>query len=236
MVEKKLVGWGKNAVREFEGNSYSEFADIVENSAKLSVEEGQEQEATIEGGEVEARMKRPDKYILEFERRIGNPDDLTTTGYTEEVDSVEIWPLIKDALGVRLIKPSRHISISHDSKDGLKAKYVYKTKGDPIDDVEVEESDPSTINQTVVHAPKVTAAPPTLNGNATFTDTLSVTITAPVGAKVYYTTDGSEPTVNSTLYSSAISVSATTTIKALIIEGNYKSRVATKTFTKVAGE
>ena len=40
----KVLGWGKCSVK----NGNSTFNDIVENSTQLSVEEGQEQEATIQ--------------------------------------------------------------------------------------------------------------------------------------------------------------------------------------------
>ena len=66
--------------------------------------------------------------------------------------------------------------------------------------------------------------------------TLSVTLTcATQGATIYYTQDGSEPTTASTQYSSAISLSATKTIKAIAVKsGMSNSAVATKTYTKPA--
>lgn len=64
--------------------------------------------------------------------------------------------------------------------------------------------------------------------------TLSVSLAcATTGATIYYTTDGSTPTTASNTYSSAISLSATTTIKAIAVKAGYAdSDVASKTYTK----
>ena len=60
----------------------------------------------------------------------------------------------------------------------------------------------------------------------------SVTITcATDGATIYYTTDGSTPTSSSTAYSSSISITQTTTLKAIAIKGDDESNVASATYT-----
>jgi len=51
------------------------------------------------------------------------------------------------------------------------------------------------------------------------------------GAAIYYTTDGTTPTVNSTLYSAPIEINATTTVKAIAINGTDVSSVATATYS-----
>ena len=73
---------------------------------------------------------------------------------------------------------------------------------------------------------------PEISGTSPFTDTTQVTIQGPQGAEVRYTTDGSAPSAESTLYSEAITLSATTTIKAIAILDGETSAVASKTFTK----
>ena len=77
-----------------------------------------------------------------------------------------------------------------------------------------------------------TVTAPEISGTTPFTDSTQVTIQGPQGAEVRYTTDGSNPTAESTLYSEAITLNATTTIKAIAILDGVSSEVATKTFTK----
>ena len=66
-----------------------------------------------------------------------------------------------------------------------------------------------TINAPDTTAPTVTISP----AAGTFASTQSITLTANEPSTIYYTTDGSTPTTSSTVYSSPISISATTTLK-----------------------
>ena len=80
-----------------------------------------------------------------------------------------------------------------------------------------------------------TVASPTISGSTSFSETTSVTMSAEAGAEIRYTTDGSTPTASSTLYASALTLSATTTVKAIAIKDGVSSEVTTKTFTKSSG-
>lgn len=75
---------------------------------------------------------------------------------------------------------------------------------------------------------------PVLTKGGNFTTSKSVTITsATAEAKVYYTNDGTTPTNASTEYTVPITLTATTTIKAVAIKsGMLDSEVATTTYTK----
>ena len=77
-----------------------------------------------------------------------------------------------------------------------------------------------------------TLTSPTISGNASFTESTQVSMSGPDGAEIHYTTDGSAPTAESTLYSEAFTLSATTTVKAIAIKDGQSSEVATKQFTK----
>lgn len=74
---------------------------------------------------------------------------------------------------------------------------------------------------------------PTISGADKFSDRTEVTITATTGASIYYTTDGTVPTNRSQQYNTPITLTETTTIKAIAIEdGHIMSAVVGMTFTK----
>ena len=88
----------------------------------------------------------------------------------------------------------------------------------------------SQINLVAQQAAKPTFSP----AGGTFIAAQSVTISCTTaGATIYYTTDGTDPSsTNGTVYSAPISVSTTTTIKAIAIkEGLPNSAIATATYT-----
>jgi hypothetical protein len=78
-----------------------------------------------------------------------------------------------------------------------------------------------------------TAAPEFSVSAGTYTMTQSVTITdATAGATIYYTTDGSMPTPNSTVYNGPITVSTSETIAAIAMANGYvASPAASATYT-----
>ena len=78
-----------------------------------------------------------------------------------------------------------------------------------------------------------TVATPTFSPEAgVYTSAPNVTISTDTqGATIYYTTDGTDPTTSSSVYSSPITISSTTTIKAMAVKnGMENSAVATATY------
>lgn len=81
----------------------------------------------------------------------------------------------------------------------------------------------------------MTVNAPTFSGETQFTDTTTVTMTAESGAEIRYTTNGSTPTASSTLYSAPVTLTETTTVKAIAIKNGVSSSVTERTYTKSAG-
>src|SRR5881396_1370923 len=96
-----------------------------------------------------------------------------------------------------------------------------------------------TIQQQVA-TPTFSPAP------GTYTGSVSVTISdSTAGATIYYTTDGSTRTTGSTVYTGAVTVTQTTTLRAMaaasgmansaVASATYTIRVATPTFSPAPG-
>ena len=80
-----------------------------------------------------------------------------------------------------------------------------------------------------------TLAKPTIYGANPFTESTEVTMSGPEDAEIYYTTDGSTPTAQSTLYEGGFTLSDTTTGKAIAIKNGESSEVSTRLFSKGTG-
>ena len=62
-----------------------------------------------------------------------------------------------------------------------------------------------------------------------------VTMSGPAGATIHYTVDGSTPTSASTAYTEALTLTATTTVKAIAVKDGVSSAMSSRTFTKGNG-
>ena len=96
------------------------------------------------------------------------------------------------------------------------------------------QSNPSTPSNQ--NSENTTLAAPTISGNTSFTESTQVTMSGPDGAEIHYTTDGSAPSSASALYSEAITLTATATVKAIAIKDGVSSEVTSKTFVKSSGD
>lgn len=88
------------------------------------------------------------------------------------------------------------------------------------------------VSSEVASATFTKLAAPTISGTTPFAETTSVTMSGPEGATIHYTTDGSTPTSGSTAYTEALTLDATTTVKAVSVKSGVTSAAATKKFTK----
>ena len=93
------------------------------------------------------------------------------------------------------------------------------------------------INQIVVTtmAAGGVAAPTCSVAGGTYYQAKTVQIANANGSgKVYYTTNGGDPTAESTEYTVPIEITATTTLKAVVIDGEKKSEITSATYTIAA--
>ena len=94
-------------------------------------------------------------------------------------------------------------------------------------------SDNMTLVISGYAAPDQVAAPTFSPAAGTYTEAQNITISCETTeAEVYYTTDGTDPTASSLRYTGAISVTETTTIKAIAVKNDMtNSAVSTATYT-----
>lgn len=135
-------------------------------------------------------------------------------GYIEQGNILDVQ--FKEASGETMAVVGFIPEVKNSSGEVTTNAYVEVVKNGSVVKAEVTENLPA----------------PVIKGDSTFTDKVKVTIEAREGCDIYYTNDGSTPTAASTAYSEALTLEATTTIKAIAVKGGITSEVASKTFTK----
>ena len=123
-------------------------------------------------------------------------------------------------------KPDGSIKQKYVIAKTLVKDVVFEETHDNTMNVEDEEEEQNGSQQTE------TVAAPTISGETPFDESTQATISGPEGAQIRYTVDGSTPTAESSLYSEALTLTDTVTVKAIAIKNGVSSEVASKTFTK----
>ncbi len=129
------------------------------------------------------------------------------------------------------------IKITCYDKDGNLITTVTSDDEGNVEDNEDEGENGSNgssgSNSGTSETPSIAA--PVISGNTPFAETTTVSMSGPDGAEIHYTTDGSNPTAESQLYSEPFTLSASANVKAIAIKDGNSSQVSTKDFTKTNG-
>ena len=78
----------------------------------------------------------------------------------------------------------------------------------------------------------VSLSAPSFSGDTQFEESTQVSMSGPDGAEIHYTLDGSTPTAESPVYSEPLTLTDTTTVKAIAIKDGQSSEVTSRTYTK----
>ena len=135
------------------------------------------------------------------------------------------------------------IQITCYDRNGEEVKRVTSTSGEVEDNEENEqngeqnqgsgsEQGSGSGNGSSTGSETSSVETPVISGETPFDESTEVSIIGPDGAEIRYTTDGTAPNAESSLYSEAITLTDTTTVKAIAIKNGESSEAATKVFTK----
>ena len=138
------------------------------------------------------------------------------------------------------------IQITCYDRNGNIVKRVTSADAGEVEDTENEENEQngeqnqgsgseqgsSSGNGSSTGSETASVEAPVISGETPFDESTEVTISGPDGAEIRYTTDGTAPNAESTLYSEAITLTDTATVKAIAIKNGESSEAATKVFTK----
>lgn len=153
--------------------------------------------------------------------------------------------LIHGAITFRLPVPNgiteKYVKIQHTISDTGRVEYLYaeiQTEGGykfvEVTVYKFSDFVVSFANELPAEAPEATPN----KGTGTYVGTQVITLDIPDGAQVYYTVNGSEPTVaNAFLYETAkpIEIKATTTLKVLVVHPDYLDGIYEYTYTITSG-
>ena len=152
---------------------------------------------------------------------------------TELIKSRRI--IFTPSVGLKDELAATSIQITCYDRNGEEVKRVTSTSGEVEDNEENEqngEQNQGSGSEQGSGTGSETVEAPVISGETPFDESTQVTISGPAGAEIRYTTDGTAPNAESSLYSEAITLSDTTTVKAIAIKNGTSSESATKVFTK----
>jgi predicted histone-like DNA-binding protein len=124
------------------------------------------------------------------------------------------------------------VQITCYDRDGKEVKRVTSTDDGTVEDNENEQNGTGSESGSGNGSETASVEAPVIDGATPFDESTEVTISGPDGAEIRYTTDGTAPNAESTLYDTAITLTDTTTVKAIAIKNGESSEAATKVFTK----
>lgn len=84
-----------------------------------------------------------------------------------------------------------------------------------------------------IHTDNIISPVSIYSNHSMFQDSIEVSLKNRKGEPIFYTLDGSQPTINSNKYSAPITISSSTNLKARSINATDKSAIAIKSFKKV---
>ncbi len=135
------------------------------------------------------------------------------------------WTSLRSATACATTKTERTISSLSISNNTFYLKFTITVSSSTNSNRDVQLDDIVITRVAIPAAPTFSvAAGDILKGN-------SVTLSAEDGTTIYYTTDGTTPTTSSTQYTSAITINAAQTIKAIAVKNGISSTVATAAYT-----
>ena len=164
-------------------------------------------------------------YVWRFKGQFSIPDSTHTTendGTDANGQEITFTGISTTHKFTKTGKPAKAINV--DLEKDLADVTGFFIKVTTIDDLEAKE--PSPTPATTVAAPTATPA-----AGEVVSGTTVALATETADAAIYYTTDGSTPTAESTAYTGAIEITAETTIKAIAIKNEVSSEVATFAYT-----
>lgn len=133
------ISWGKCKILikdlDEPGANWQKIPTPVKDSTTLEIEEGETQEAEIEGGEVEDEKRAKNKSTLTFEIRAAKNRHLIVAdndGVISHNYAIAVIPEDEDAPGILIDRGSMHATPSFTCAEGIKRSY--KTKALTPDD------------------------------------------------------------------------------------------------------